>query len=777
MLFYLPINIYILFYFLYQYNINSFSKKYAKTFKSPLAKHKSFLRPMPNNHLILAGGGHTHALILRRWAMKPDLRPQGLITLVNRSSRTLYSGMVPGLIAGYYHESEASLDLRGLANASGVAFVGAEIQGIDPIKNCLFLKDRPFMNFERLSLNVGSETFKSGRHISGNMPNDAIPIRPLEKSIKFIKEQDFYSKSNQSHPFTVIGSGFTGIEVVLALRRRWPFRKLQLQLDIAQLNKNLTRTLFEASIDLLSINDQIKGPTLFCTGSSAPAWLHASGLSTDMQGRVLTKDTLQLNDYHHLFAAGDCAVIQGDFRPPSGVWAVRAAKPLAQNLERCSKGRAPLAWRPQKRALQLLGGVQINSETPVALAFWGGFVLGPYSFLWNLKEAIDRRFMAKFLINAVMKNINSRDQDFSQDCRGCAAKIGAKTLSNSLEKVGLGLLGTEPKDSALIASSVSGEHVYQSVDGFPALISDPWLNGRITALHACSDLWASGLAASSAQVVITLPKEKTTIQQELLVQSLSGIQSALEPQGAKIVGGHTLESRSSSPLPCSLGIQISLSVNGIFSVTHRKWSKSGLEDGDVILISRSLGTGVLFNAAMIGKACTKDLDFAVEQLFTSQYQIFDSLRKMELAHSSRRVVHACTDITGFGLLAHLGEMLKTSNIKRENAGDKLLRITLDLEKIPALPGALSLLDSGYSSSLAPANRSAWDLLEPSTCENAPVELSLGEMTIGSKEYKQIKDLIVDPQTCGPLVISCEKDIAKELVELGPWKKIGDIRIH
>ena len=85
-------------------------------------------RPGP---LLLAGGGHSHALLLRRWSMRPEQRPKGLITLINRSSTALYSGMVPGLIAGQYSRDAVAIDLRQLCDRAGVALVSAEITGLD----------------------------------------------------------------------------------------------------------------------------------------------------------------------------------------------------------------------------------------------------------------------------------------------------------------------------------------------------------------------------------------------------------------------------------------------------------------------------------------------------------------------------------------------------------------------------------------------------------------------------------------------------------------------
>ena len=90
---------------------------------------------IPEGALVLAGGGHSHALLLRRWAMKPKRRPHRAVILVNRHSTALYSGMVPGVIAGIYQRQDAAIDLRRLADRAGVALVIAEITGLDPVAN------------------------------------------------------------------------------------------------------------------------------------------------------------------------------------------------------------------------------------------------------------------------------------------------------------------------------------------------------------------------------------------------------------------------------------------------------------------------------------------------------------------------------------------------------------------------------------------------------------------------------------------------------------------
>ena len=109
-------------------------------------------------------------------------------------------------------------------------------------------------------------------------------------------------------------------------------------------------------------------------------------------------------------------------------------------------------------------------------------------------------------------------------CRGCAAKLPAAPLESALKKAGFQSLSNEPEDATPLpeTNDLSGNDVLQSVDGFPALISDTWLNGRLTALHACSDLWASGAKVRSAQAVVTVPLTSSFLQEELLKQTLAG---------------------------------------------------------------------------------------------------------------------------------------------------------------------------------------------------------------------------------------------------------------
>ena len=662
--------------------------------------------------LLLAGGGHSHALLLKRWGMQPERRPQQSITLVNRSSTALYSGMVPGLIAGVYQRDELAIDLRQLCDRAGVAFVEAEIIGLEPEQNRLKLQGRPELHFDWLSLDVGAVSRPSAA---------GIPIKPLEASLAFLESED----PSDPRPLRVIGAGAAGLEVVLALRRRWPQRELQLQQRSGQLDPGIQEVLQRARIALIEDNTPHSGPSLLCTGSLGPAWLATAGLPVDSDGRIRTDRCLRVEGHPSLFASGDCAVISASPRPASGVWAVRAGRTLATNLEAACQGQPLHPWQPQRQALQLIG-----SHEDAAWARWGHWRLGPSPLWWRLKQSIDRSFMAGFERPAAMANAAP------MACRGCAAKLPAQPLAAALERVGL---GGQPEDAASLPGS---EQLLQSVDGFPALVSDPWLNGRLTALHACSDLWACGARVSSAMATVTLPMVSAEEQQELLVQTLAGIRSVLDEQGAELIGGHTMESRSAPPVPASLGIQITLTVNG--NSPKSPWLKTGLRPGDALLISRPLGTGVLFAGTMTGATKATDLDAALKGMACSQHVLLGQIEPI------REGIHACTDITGFGLLGHLGEMLQNS---------PGLTVELDGSAIPAYPGALDLFKRGVSSTLAPSNRTAWRWLE------GPVQLK-------QPPSAGLLELLVDPQTCGPLLLACSSATAAQLTQNGPWLQIG-----
>ena len=344
-------------------------------------------------HLVMAGGGHTHALVLRQWALRPQSKPaSGSITLVSHHPTTLYSGLVPAVVAGLAAPASARIDLKRLCQQAGVRFLQAEITGLEGGQRQLVLQGGERLGFDLLSLDVGAVT---------PAPADgAMAVKPLEPLLAWVNALP------AGAPLRLRGGGASAVELALALTHRGhPCRLLLrgagLTLGSPAANRAGERLLAAGGVGL-ERHDSHQGPAdLACTGSQAPPWLAAAGLPVDLDsGRVKTEATLAVLGQRGLFAVGDCGLVGAHPRPAAGVWAVRAAPLLATNLERSlADPPQPLRfWKPRRHALQLLGdsGACRPDLPPRALALWGPWVLGPTPWLGRLKQRIDRRFMDGF---------------------------------------------------------------------------------------------------------------------------------------------------------------------------------------------------------------------------------------------------------------------------------------------------------------------------------------------------------------------------------------------
>nr|APP88259.1 hypothetical protein PCKR_475 [Paulinella micropora] len=748
---------------------------------------------MLKQHLVLAGGGHSHVLLLKYWAMNPWKRPSGLITLISPYSKSLYSGMLPGLIANFYTRQECEINLRRLCRLACVVFIKGEIVHINPEQRELeLIRNKSLkhsIRWDVLSLDVGAggtgtnlttvpkTLIRSGRNqnfdcIDNNL---CISIKPLEIFL------DWLERVPQKNYVTVIGGGAAGIEVAFSLKTRWPASSIQVQ--VLPFLGTYPRSVFKPKINLGSIIankltlehlrkynikvsyvkiprkiDPADSIIITCTGSKVPEWLSSSNLPTTNQGRVITNKDLTVVGYSNIFATGDCGIVAQAPRPPTGVWAVRASSTLISNISRMISNDTRDKWQPRNHALQLLGDSK-NS----ALAILGPFVCNYNNTLWRWKRKIDMRFISLFTnlkpMIAMMRSIyrpsyKGKVND-SMACHGCAAKLAAAPLETALRRLHnnknttLQGIDLNLEDAHSIIPITQDSGWLQSVDGFPALISDPWLNGRITTLHACSDLWACGADIRSVQVFIAVPQTSESLQEEILVNTLEGVRSVLTPTNTKLIGGHTIETReqflSNHPLekshfnPMTESVQLALTINGQYA-KNCFWPKGNLREGDILILSRPIGTGVLFAADMVNAAKPEWIDTVLEEMQESQSKIIEIL-----THYS---VNAATDITGFGLLGHLGEMLRVTNNRASSSGSLKLTAILDPLSIRTFTGVFELIKSGFTSSLAISNRLAWNLLDKSLIKiNSSNDISLDILL----------EILIDPQTCGPLLIGLSEE--------------------
>ena len=720
---------------------------------------------MTCNHLVLIGGGHTNVLLIKKWLMSPKLIPKIPISIISRDSNLVYSAMFPSVISKSISIEESLIDIKSLAKNAKISFIEEEVKDIDFDSKKIFLSNRPSVDFSKLVLNYGSET-RIPREFEALVKNGhAFPIKPFLRAYDLIQKEDIFD-SVKELPFVIIGSGLAAIEVSYALKKRWRFRHLKLLCDPNKVNNKILKSLLNSNIELVDNLNFDYGKILLCTGNKSPFWIQRKSLVSDSYGRLLTNQNLQLKSFSGIFASGDCAVVDSSKRPASGVFAVKVVNTLVHNLKQDIEGRSLKNWLPQRFGLQIVNS--FPSHYPKAFAIYRNFVFGPSFFIWFLKHKIDLYFIKKFRSKKLIMVKGEKNISF-YDCRGCAAKIPQVVLNKSLINSNLDSFAFSPEDSVEIYKN-DEDTILQSVDGFPALVSDPWLNAKITTLHACSDLWACGAKLSSAQALISLPKVEKEYQSYLFSQCLQGIKSTVKDQGGEFIGGHTFETRSLVNKPYSLGIDISLSVQGILKNGAKPWMKSGMNDGDILMMSRPLGVGIYFASQMQNINNLGGSSEIMRNLVQSQQYLIDEIYLFQ-EQFRESLVNAATDITGYGFIGHLKEMVESSNLFRRSNNLEPVKVLLDLLAFKAYPGVFDLIRNDIKSTFFESNKEIFDKIYKGNHQKSIINF-LNENSLDQHTFSERISLLLDPQTCGPLLISCNPKYENLLKD--KWYKVGEV---
>jgi len=254
-------------------------------------------------------------------------------------------------------------------------------------------------------------------------------------------------------------------------------------------------------------------------------------------------ETLQTLSDPRVFAAGDVAAVQGHPRPKAGVFAVRQGPPLTRNLRRALRGEAPSPFRPQREFLSL-----VSTGDRYAVASRSRWSIEG-RWVWRWKDRIDRVFMRKF---SDLPTMGGEDSPVTEPgaiakqppmhCAGCGSKVGGQVLRRALARLDLPqpddvLVGLDSPDDAAVVRLPEGRVAVHTVDHFRALVGDPFVFGRVTAVHALGDLWAMGATPQSAMAIVTLAYATEAKMEEDLVQLLAGASEVFAESGTTLVGG------------------------------------------------------------------------------------------------------------------------------------------------------------------------------------------------------------------------------------------------
>lgn len=305
-------------------------------------------------------------------------------------------------------------------------------------------------------------------------------------------------------------------------------------------------------------------------------------------------------------------------------------------------------------------------------------------------------------------------------CGGCNAKIAAGNLDTLLKDINPYrrddvIVGFDKKDDAAVIDIDGNTCIIQTLDFFPTMVEDPYLFGQIAAANALSDVYAMGGEVISALNIVTFPLEEDF---KVLREILRGGNDKVREAKASLTGGHSIHDKT---------IKYGLSVTGKVSKA-KIWKNNTPKDGDVVLITKKIGTALVTSNYAQGLVSEDDFKACIKQMAELNKYARDIFVNFD--------IHAATDITGFGLLGHLSEM----------AGEDL-SIIVDSKKVPVLSPAKDLAGEFLYTSGGQNNRSYL---------SDKVEFMIDNFAM--------EEVLFDPQTSGGLCVAVEKSESAKIIK-------------
>ena len=360
---------------------------------------------------MLLGAGHAHLFVLQALAHR---HPADLnVTLVTPHTRQLYSGMVPGFVAGHYTLDDCVVPLEPLVAASRAKLLQTAAVGVDAAAKLVHLANGKTLHYDTLSIDTGAvlDPERIEAMIPGAREN-ALFVRPIE-AFGALWPQVEQLAQGRALSVAVLGGGAAGVELCMAVAHRLPHCQVTLvtggpepaagytdtvraRVRRALKKRNVTVLqepcvrLHPGEVELASGARLACDAPILALGAQAAPWLQGSGLGLDAQGFVLVNNLQQSVSHPDVFAAGDAASREDMALPKSGVHAVRAGPALARNLLARTSGTPLTPHAPPARTLNLLscGGRE-------AIAAWGPWH-AQGRWVWRWKDRIDRAFITKF---------------------------------------------------------------------------------------------------------------------------------------------------------------------------------------------------------------------------------------------------------------------------------------------------------------------------------------------------------------------------------------------
>ena len=307
------------------------------------------------------------------------------------------------------------------------------------------------------------------------------------------------------------------------------------------------------------------------------------------------------------------------------------------------------------------------------------------------------------------------------NCAGCGAKVGAGVLAQLLEGIQVHsdpnlMVGFDRSDDASVYKLSEELALVQTVDFFPPIADDPYTFGAIAAANALSDVYAMGGEPKLALNIMAIPKK---MPKEAVHELLRGGYDKVYEAGALITGGHSILDEEP---------KYGLAVTG-FVHPEKLLSNSGAQPGDVLFLTKPIGIGILTTAAKVDMVSEETYAKALQQMMTLNKSARDVIVKYR--------VHACTDVTGFGLLGHACEMAQGSDVE----------LQLRVDQIDLIPEALELATIGILPEGMYRNR-----------DFAESFVDAGRVSLAKQ------DMLYDPQTSGGLLIAVHPEDADSLYE-------------